>query len=103
MVKASFQYAIVAAVSCAATWAAFVTHQRSSFAAVVDYATKPGAVVAFILWLHGVEDPMSIMGTFVANIAFWIVVWFLLRTLWKGIRESLTQHGISHSTIPGKR
>lgn len=103
MVKALFQYAIVTVVSVAATWAAFVAHPHSFFASVLGYAAKPGEVVAFALWLHGVEGPISILGAFVANLAFWLLGWLLLRMLWESVRESLKQHGTSHTTIPGKR
>ena len=85
VVKASFQYAIVAAASCAATWAA-ATQQHSSFAAGLRYAVKPGEVFAVILWLCGVESRISILAAFVAaNLVCWIGGWFLLRTLWEGI------------------
>jgi hypothetical protein len=84
VVKASFQYAIVAAVSCAATWAASATQQHSSFAAIAGYAVKPGEIFAVILWLYGVESRISILGMFVAaNLVCWIGGWYLLRTLWR--------------------
>jgi len=103
VVKTS-QYAIVAAASRAATWAASPTQQHSSLAAVVGYAVKPGEVFAVILWLHGVESRISILAALVAaNLVCWMGGWFLLRTLWEGIRESLKHHRSLHSKIPGER